>query len=260
MARLGIELVQLKALTDNYVYLIREEKSGKVAVVDPTDADLVMEFLGASGWSLHFILNTHHHFDHVGGNLKLKKAFKDLKIVGPKADQSRIPGIDIALSQGDILAFGQATAEFIDTPGHTKGHGAFYFKDEKLLFCGDTLFSLGCGRLFEGTPEQMWGSLRKLRALPDDTRVCCAHEYTEANARFAVSIDPDNQALARYTQKVKTLRKKGQSTIPSLLSDEKKCNPFLRADDPALQKQLAMKQGDAVRVFAEIRSRKDNFR
>lgn len=257
---MGIELVQLKALTDNYVYLIREEQSGKVAVVDPASADLVIEFLGASGWPLHFIFNTHHHHDHVGGNLKLKKVFPELQVIGPKADQHRIPGIDVALCQGDVFNFGKSKAVFIDTPGHTLGHGVFYFEEEKLLFCGDTLFSLGCGRLFEGTAQMMWESLKKLRALPSDTRVCCAHEYTEANARFAVSIDPDNKALAQYCQKVKELRNKGQSTIPSLLGDEKKCNPFLRADDLDLQKSLAILSTEAEEVFAEIRSRKDNFR
>ena len=256
---MGIELVQLKALSDNYVYLICEEKSGKVAVVDPTDADLVLESLGALGWPLHYILNTHHHFDHVGGNLKLKQAFPDLQIVGPKADRHRIPGIDIALSEGDTFLFGRSKAEFIETPGHTLGHGAYFFKAEKLLFCGDTLFSLGCGRLFEGTPEMMWSSLSKLRSLPADTRVCCAHEYTEANAKFALSIDPENPNLYAYCQKIKALRAKGQSTVPSLLSDEIRCNPFLRVDQSDLQRQLNVVSSNFAEVFALIREKKDHF-
>lgn len=254
----ALEIIQIPVLSDNYVYLLRDPVTDTVGVVDPAVAQPVLDQLEAQGWQLDFILNTHHHNDHVGGN----KALKDrtgCKIVGPKADAARIPGIDLALADGDVFDFGSRQATIFDVPGHTRGHIAFWFADDLALFCGDTLFALGCGRLFEGTPEQMWHSLSKFRNLPGDTRVYCAHEYTEANARFALSVDPENQALQDRFQDILARRAKDQPTVPSRLGDETKTNPFLRADDPILAANVGRGGEDAVSVFAEVRRRKDQF-
>jgi hydroxyacylglutathione hydrolase len=254
----ALEIHSLPVLQDNYVHLLREPRSRTVAAVDPSVAKPVADALDGLGWTLTHILNTHHHWDHTGGNLELKEQTGCL-IVGPKADEARIPGIDIALRDGERYAFGSEEAEIFDIPGHTRGHIAFYFPESAALFCGDTLFSLGCGRLFEGTPPQMWHSLLKLRRLPGDTKVYCGHEYTQANARFALTIDPANKALQRRAAEVEQLCRKDRPTIPSLLSEECAANPFLRADDPALARALKMEAADPVAVFAEIRRRKDMF-
>lgn len=253
-----LEIVQIPVLSDNYVYLIHASESGQTAVVDPAVSAPVLDGLKAKGWSLDYILNTHHHGDHVGGNEDLMRA-TGCTVVGPKADRARIPGITIEVGDGDVFDFGGHAARVFDVPGHTRGHIAYWFQDDAALFCGDTLFALGCGRLFEGTPAQMWASLGKFRGLPAETRVYCAHEYTEANARFALSVDPDNQALSRRYQDILALRAKDQPTIPSTLDEELSTNPFLRADAPALQAALGMTGADPVAVFAEVRSRKDHF-
>lgn len=253
-----LEIHSLPVLNDNYVYLLREPKSGAVAAVDPSVAAPVIEALDRLGWTLTHILNTHHHWDHTGGNLELKER-TGCVIVGPKADEARIPGIDVAVGENARYRFGNEEAEIFDIPGHTSGHIAFYFPESKALFCGDTLFSLGCGRLFEGTPQQMWGSLLKLRRLPGDTQVYCGHEYTQANARFALTIDPANKALKTLAAQAAGLRHQDLPTIPSLLSDECTANPFLRADDPGLARALNMETADPASVFAEIRRRKDAF-
>jgi len=254
----ALEIHSLPVLNDNYVYLLREPKSGAVAAVDPSVAPPVTEVLARLGWTLTHILNTHHHWDHTGGNLELKEK-TGCVIVGSKADEARIPGIDIAVGENERYLFGSENAEIFDIPGHTRGHIAFYFPESKALFCGDTLFSLGCGRLFEGTPQQMWHSLLKLRRLPGDTRVYCGHEYTLANARFALTIDPANKALKTLAAQAAGLRHQDLPTVPSLLSDECQANPFLRADDPDLGRALNMETADPASVFAEIRRRKDAF-
>jgi hydroxyacylglutathione hydrolase len=254
----GLEIRQIPVLQDNYVYLIREPRQGAVAVVDPAVAPPVIAALRKLGWTLTHILNTHHHGDHTGGNLALKAA-TGCTIVGPRADAARIPGLDVEVGEGDRLPFGETEAQVFDVPGHTRGHIAYWFADAHALFCGDTLFSLGCGRLFEGTPRQMWESLSKLRRLPDETRVYCGHEYTQANARFALTVDPGNPRLKARAAEVDRRRAQGLSTVPSTMAEERATNPFLRADAEGLRHALNMETADPVAVFAEIRRRKDVF-
>lgn len=256
MSALEIDLVPL--LTDNYAYLVRDPETGATGVVDPSEAAPVLAAAEARGWPITHILNTHHHHDHSGGNLAIKQA-TGCTIVGPKPDAARIPGIDIAVDEGDSFRLGNAEARIFFIPGHTRGHIAFWFPESRALFCGDTLFALGCGRLFEGTPAQMWSSLGKLRGLPGDTRVYCGHEYTQANARFARAIDPDNAELADRAKRIDTIRAEDRPTIPSTMAEERATNPFLRADDPALAAALGLVSADPVAVFAEVRRRKDNF-
>lgn len=256
MADLDIHL--LPVLSDNYVYLIRDAESGACAAVDPAVAGPVMAALGRLGWHLSHILCTHHHADHVGGVAEIKRA-TGCVVIGAAADAHRIPGIDIRVTEGDTVALGGHTAQVIETPGHTSGHVAYWFEQAGALFCGDTLFSLGCGRLFEGTPAQMWASLLKLRALPDDTRVYCGHEYTNDNVEFALALEPHSAAIKRRGEEAQALGEAGQPTLPARLGDEKAANPFLRADVAALAEAVGLAGEDAVEVFAEIRRRKDVF-
>lgn len=253
-----LEIHQIPVLSDNYVYLVHEPNTQQTAVVDPAVSAPVLDLLAAKGWTLNFILNTHHHMDHVGGNRELMAA-TGCNVVGPKADAGRIPGIGVQVGDGDVFALGGAKAQVFDVPGHTRGHIAYWFSDDDALFCGDTLFALGCGRMFEGTADQMWSSLLKLRALPDSTRVYCAHEYTQANARFALSVDGSNTDLVKRDQEISLLRAQGRPTVPSLLGVEKTTNPFFRADDPALAAAVGLAGADPVSVFAEVRGRKDSF-
>ena len=255
MAELVIR--QLLVLKDNYVYLLHDAATNTTAAVDPSVAPPVLEALRREGWPLTHILNTHHHHDHTGGNVELKAA-TGCTIVGPRADRDRIPGIDVALGEGETYKLGSDEARVYDVPGHTRGHIAYWFRDSRALFCGDTLFLMGCGRLFEGTPEQMWRSLSKLKALPPETRVYCGHEYTQANARFALTVEPQNRDLVARSERVNALRAEGKSTIPGNLREELATNPFLRADVPALQADSGA-PGDPVATFASIRRRKDNF-
>jgi hydroxyacylglutathione hydrolase len=248
---------QIQVLKDNYVYLLHDREAQTTAAVDPSVAPPVMDALQREGWRLTHILNTHHHNDHTGGNNELKAA-TGCTIVGPRADRERIPGIDVAVGQDDTYKLGTDEARVYDVPGHTRGHIAYWFKDSQALFCGDTLFLMGCGRMFEGTPQQMWASLSKLKALPPETRVYCGHEYTQANARFALTVEPGNRDLVARAQRVDALRAEGKSTIPGNIGEELLTNPFLRADQPALQADAGT-PGDAVATFASIRKRKDNF-
>jgi hydroxyacylglutathione hydrolase len=253
-----LEIRQIPLLTDNYSYLVREPETGSVAVVDPAEAEPVLDALRRLDWRLTHILNTHHHGDHVGGNRRLKDE-TGCTIVGPAYDRERIPGIDIEVSEESGYEFGHAHADIFFIPGHTRGHIAYWFAESRALFCGDTLFSLGCGRLFEGNPMQMWNSLGKIRRLPDDARVYCAHEYTESNARFALTVDPANEALQARMMEIRKLRAAGKPTVPSILGEEKAANPFLRADDPMLAANVGLAGADPVEVFGEVRRRKDNF-
>lgn len=253
-----LEIHQIPVLNDNYLYLFKEPESGLVGIVDPAVAGPVLDKLDELGWTLTHIINTHHHMDHTGGNLELKEKTGCI-VVGAKGDADRIPGIDIQLEDGDIFEFGSQKARVFEVPGHTRGHIAYWFEQSDALFCGDTLFALGCGRLFEGTPAEMWHSLNKFRKLPDSTKVYCAHEYTEANARFAVTVDPTNKALQARYAKIRELRKKLIPTVPSTLGEEKSTNPFMRADDPGLQAALGLTGADPITVFAETRARKDSF-
>lgn len=254
-----LEIVQIPVLNDNYVYLLREPQSGAVGVVDPAVHEPVLAELKRRNWLLTHILNTHHHPDHVGGNMALKDA-TGCKVIGPEADADRIPGLDIAVGDNEGINLGDETARVFDVPGHTKGHIAYWFADSQALFCGDTLFALGCGRLFEGTPAQMWSSLSKLRGLPDATRVYCAHEYTESNARFAVTVEPGNETLQQRYRRIRELRAEGKPTVPSTLGEEKATNPFLRPMSDNIRLNLNMAGADDVAVFAEVRKRKDTFR
>ena len=256
--RVMLDIRQIPVLDDNYVYLVREPVSGAVAVVDPALSDEIMAEADKLGWRITHILNTHHHSDHIGGNESIKAATK-CTIVGPAHDPDRIPGMDIQVKDGDVYQFGAESAQVFFVPGHTRGHIAYWFKDSDALFCGDTMFSIGCGRLFEGTPQQMWTSLSRLRELPPTTRIYCAHEYTASNVRFAVSIDPNNAALRAYEAEVKAKRARNEPTIPSTLKLERAANPFLRADAADLQAAMSMGGQDPVAVFTEVRRRKDVF-
>ena len=254
MAKLEVEL--LPALTDNYVYLLHDPATGTSGVVDPAVAAPVLARLASQGRKLDWALITHHHADHIGGLLEVKAA-TGCRAVGPRADASRIPGLDVLAGEGDTVGFGALTAEVLATPGHTSGHVSYWFPGGEALFCGDTLFALGCGRLFEGDAPTMWRSLGKLMALPDQTRVYCGHEYTLSNARFALTIEPDNAAIRQRAAEVEAARARGEPTIPTTIGGEKATSPFLRAADPALRRALGLEGAPDVEVFAEVRRRKD---
>ena len=256
MSVLAIELVPL--LRDNYGYLLHDPATGATGAVDPSEAQPMLDAAATRGWTISHILNTHHHNDHCGGNLGIKQA-TGAKVVGPAYDRDRIPGIDVAVDEksGFDLAGHQAQVLFI--PGHTRGHIAFHFADSDAVFCGDTLFSIGCGRTFEGTAQQMWASLLKLRALPDKTFIYCGHEYTEANCRFALTVEPENRDLVEVAAAVKQARAQGDKTIPANLGIEKFCNPFLRADQPGLLAKFGGPARDPATAFGAIRLAKDNF-
>ncbi len=223
-----IEVVQVPVLSDNYVYLAHDAASGETTVIDPAVAEPVLDAAAARGWKITQIWNTHWHPDHTGANLAIKAA-TGCTITGPAGESAKIPGIDRAVAQGDSVALGANAFSVIDCGGHTLGHNAYYEAGSKTLFCGDTLFALGCGRVFEGTAAQMFDSLNKLMALPDDTRVFCAHEYTSSNARFAVTVEPGNAALAARVQEITRLRATNQPTVPSTIGYERATNPFVRA-------------------------------
>jgi len=253
-----LKIIQIPVLTDNYIYLLHDTASGSTAVVDPALSQPVLDELKHQGWRLDWILNTHHHSDHVGGNLELK-AKTGCQVIAANSDKDRIPGFDKGVDDGNVIKIGQYAAKVLATPGHTSGHIVYYFADAAALFCGDTLFSMGCGRLFEGSAEQMWQSLQKLKALPGDTRIYCAHEYTQANGRFALTVEPENQALQQRMIEVNQLRRENRSTVPSILQQELDTNPFLREDSLALQRQINFEGETPVSVFAEVRRLKDHF-
>ena len=254
-----LEIHQILVLQDNYIYLIHDPETQATAVVDPAEAEPVLAALAEKGWKLTHLLNTHHHWDHVGGNLALKRA-TGCRIFGAECDRNEIPGLDVGLNGGDVIELGGSRAEVLAVPGHTQGHLAYWFREEQALFCGDTLFAMGCGRLLGGTAEQMWQSLDRLRALPPATRVYCAHEYTQANGRFALTLEPRNPELAGRMERVKEARGLGRPTVPSTLAEELATNPFLRPESPELQGTLGLEGAEPTRVFAETRRRKDAFR
>jgi hydroxyacylglutathione hydrolase len=249
---------QLSVLNDNYVYLVHDPLSGETVAVDPAVAQPVLDVLDKNKWKLTAILNTHHHGDHVGGNLDLKQK-TGCTVIAALSDQPRIPGFDHGVVDGDELALGQHKIKVISTPGHTSGHVVYHFTEDHALFCGDTLFVMGCGRLFEGTAEQMWDSLQKLKVLPAATRIYCAHEYTQANGRFALTVEPGNLQLQQKMTVINQLREKQLPTVPTTLEQELATNPFFREDSVMLQETLGMTNSKPVEIFAKIRRLKDNF-
>ena len=254
MTPLEIDLFPCRS--DNFGVLLHDPATGATASIDAPEEKPILDALSRRGWKLSHIFTTHHHNDHVEANLALKQRFA-VTIIGPARET--IPGIDRKVDGGDSFDFAGRRVEVILTPGHTAGHVCFYLPEEKLLFAADTLFALGCGRLFEGTPTQMWDSLSKLAALPDETTVYFGHEYTLSNARFARTIDPENAVLSARVAEIEALRAAGAFTAPTTIGLEKATNPFLRAADPAIRRHLGLERASDGEVFAEIRGRKDRF-
>jgi len=253
-----LEIMTIPCLSDNYAYLVHDPASGETAVVDAPEPGPILQALESKGWALTHILLTHHHYDHIDGVPALLEKHA-AKVIGAAADAHRLPPLDRAVAEGDTLSIGTEAGQVIDVSGHTVGHIAFHFPDSQVVFTADSLMALGCGRLFEGTAPQMWNSLSKLAALPGNTTVCSGHEYTQSNAKFALTIDPDNPALISRVNAVNDARSAGQPTVPSMLSDELATNPFLRASDPAIRAHLGLTSASDAEVFAEIRARKDRF-
>lgn len=251
-----LELVTVPCLSDNYAYLIHNAQTGETTLIDAPEAAPIKAALDARGWVLTDIVLTHHHPDHIDGVGALRgKA----RVIGAKADAHRLPDLDLAVTEGDDLTLCGAKAQIFDVSGHTLGHIAIYLPAAGYAFTADSLMALGCGRLFEGTPTQMWESLQKLRALPDETLICSGHEYTESNARFALALDPANAALISRAAQIAAARAAKQATVPSMLGIEKKTNPFLRADETAFKAVLGMADATGTDVFAYIRAQKDKF-
>ncbi|WP_071672897.1 hydroxyacylglutathione hydrolase [Nioella nitratireducens] len=253
-----LEIVTLPCLSDNYAFLLHDAATGATAVVDVPDPAPIQEELARRGWRLSDILITHHHWDHIDGVAPLVAA-TGARTWGNAADAGRLPPLDHAVHPGEAVTIGSESGTVIEVSGHTVGHIAFHFPDSHAVFTADSLMALGCGRLFEGTPEMMHASLSRLAALPPETLVCSGHEYTAANAKFARTIDPDNPALISRSEAIDAARAEGRPTVPSTLREELDTNPFLRAHDAKIRAQLGMETADDVAVFAEIRARKDSF-
>lgn len=251
-----MKIEPIPLLSDNYAYLIVD--GGKTAVLDPSEANAIIEFLKDRNLSLDYVLNTHHHGDHSGGNLELKAKTK-CQVLGPGHDRDRIPGIDIALFEGDQFSLGNSIATIMHTPGHTRGQINYWFQKEQAIFTGDTLFSLGCGRIFEGSAEQMWSTLDKFRSLPKETKIYFGHEYTLKNAQFALTVEPNNNAVKNRLKIVEELTKLGKATTPALLANELNENPFLRPDSKEIRQTLNLHHASDAEVFGELRRRKDHF-
>ena len=253
-----LELLTIPCLSDNYAFLVHDPATGATALVDVPEAAPIAKALANKGWTLSHILLTHHHWDHVDG-LAALLADHPAIVVGAATDAHRLPPLDIALSEGETIEIGSESATVIDVSGHTVGHIAYHFPDSALLFTADSLMALGCGRLFEGTPEMMFDSLSKLAALPPETTLCSGHEYTQSNAKFALTIEPENSALISRVGAIDTARAAGQPTVPSTLADELATNPFLRGHIPEVQTSVGLPGADPAVVFAEVRKRKDAF-
>ena len=247
----------IPCLSDNYSYVISEKETNTISIVDPSEFKACDKVINKYK-KLDFILNTHHHADHVGANLELKKKYNS-KILGSGSDKNRIPGIDIFLKENQKQKIGNLEFEVIFIPGHTKGHIAFFFKKEKIVFTGDTLFSLGCGRLFEGTYEQMWTSLEKIKVLPGETKIYCGHEYTKKNSEFCIAYDPDNNDLKKKINEINKKRLNNLPTIPTTLGDEIITNIFLRSDNDDIKRNLNLVGSNSLEVFSKLRDLKDNF-
>ena len=252
------EIRLFTCLTDNLGYLIHDPATKATASIDAPEAAPILEALEREGWTLTDILVTHHHADHVGGIAELKQKY-GCRVVAPQDKSAKIAHVDLRVGQGDVVKVGSLLARVLETPGHTLDHVSYVFDNEKALFAADTLFSIGCGKVIEGNHPMMWDSLLKLKALPDDFALYCGHEYTAANVKFALSVDPDNAALKARAAQVTRLRADSKPTIPTLLGDEKKANVFLRADEPGLAAALHMKGAEPAAVFGELRERKNKF-
>jgi len=255
---MALQVEQFMCRSDNFGVLVHDPRSGETAIIDAPEERPILDAIERTGWKPTVILTTHHHADHVEGNIALKERFK-LKIVGPQAEAAKIPGIDETVEDGQVIRFAGEPVHVIATPGHTAGHVSYHFPQSNLAFTGDTLFALGCGRLFEAKPPVMHESLKKLAALPLETVVYCGHEYTQANARFALTIDPTNSALKERSAEIDKLRAGNKPTLPTTVGRELATNPFLRWHDPVIRRNLGMETARDAEVFAEIRKRKDVF-
>jgi hydroxyacylglutathione hydrolase len=253
---MAAQIYLFPCLSDNFGVLIHDPASGATASIDAPEAAPVIAALERESWNLTDILITHHHHDHVGGVAELKEKY-NCRVVAPHDNSTKIANVDLRTKQGDVLKIGSLLARVLETPGHTLDHVSYVFDNEKALFAADTLFSIGCGRVFEGTYPMMWDSLLKLRALPDDFKLYCGHEYTASNVKFALTIEPDNAALKARAEEVKRLRSENKPTIPTLLGEEKKANVFLRADEPSVAANVRMKDRSAAEIFGELRERKN---
>ena len=253
---MDIEIIP--CLKDNYSYLIKDDQTNTIAIIDPSEFGPCDEKINQKYKKLDFILNTHHHFDHVGGNAKLKKKYGS-KVLGYENDKKRIPEIDILLKENQKFKIGNLDFTIIFIPGHTSGHIAFYLEKEKIVFTGDTLFSLGCGRVFEGTHQQMFDSLKKIKNLPRDTKIYCGHEYTKSNLGFCVKFNPNNKYLKARKKIIENMIEEKKPTIPSTIEDEIQTNIFLRYDDPDVKNSLNLKNASDLEIFTKLRDLKDNF-
>ncbi len=253
-----LKIFIINSLSDNYIYLLRNEHKNITSVIDPGESDPVLKFLSNKNWHLDEIINTHHHHDHIGGNKKLLDIYKS-KLIAPSYENHRISNVNISVSDNETHKIAGVSTNVIHTPGHTLGHVCFYMPEVKSLFSGDTLFYLGCGRVFEGTMDQMWLSLLKLRSLPEDTNIYCGHEYTLSNLKFARYIDTNNTLLNEVSLEIKNKRDKSLPTVPFNLGIEKKINPFLKADDNNFIQSIGLSSKSAIEVFREIRLKKDVF-
>ena len=255
---MAAEIRLFPCLTDNFGCLIHDLATNATAAIDAPEAAPVIKALEREGWTLTDILITHHHHDHVGGVSELKRKY-GCRVVAPHDKTAGIANVDLRVAQGDVVKVGGLLARVLETPGHTLDHISYVFDNEKAVFAADTLFSIGCGRVIEGTHPMMWDSLLKLRALPDDFNLYCGHEYTAANIKFALSVEPDNPALKARAEEVQRLRGENKPTVPTLLGEEKKANVFLRADEPSVAASVRMKGRSAAEVFGELRERKNKF-
>jgi hydroxyacylglutathione hydrolase len=253
-----LEIYQFPTRSDNYGVLIHDPATGATASIDAPDAEQILAALHEMGWSLTQILITHHHYDHTAGN-ELLKRMTGCTIVGPAREARAIPAIDVEVAGGDAVEVGSAKGLVIETPGHTKGHVSYYFPEDGIVFVGDTLFSIGCGKLLEGDAKTMWHSLQKLMALPPETKLYCGHEYTRANAKFALTVEPGNKALEARAAEVEVLAAQGKPALPTTIAQELATNPFLRPTSPEIQQRLGMEGRELWDIYGETRKRKDRF-
>ena len=252
------EITTIKSLTDNYIWILRNNSDNLTAVIDPGESDSVNKTLKKNQWDLNQIINTHHHYDHTDGNSKLKEKW-NAELVAPKQEKNKIPNIDIEVKDGDLINLAGLKAKVIHTPGHTIGHVVYYLEKEKILFAGDTIFSLGCGRVFEGSMEDMYLSLKKIKNLDPKTLIYCGHEYTENNLKFAKEVEKQNNDFNFFSNKISNLKELDLPTIPTVLEDELKCNPFLRTNNPNIASYFGVSNYSDLEIFSKLRDLKDRF-